>query len=328
MEAINKISMQESSEKKSNQYSIAFYNLENLFDTNNDPTILDDDFTQFSERKWNKKRFSKKIKKLGQVISQIGYNEISHPPVICGVAEVENSYVLDELIKSKYLKNKGYKYIHFDSPDERGIDTALLYREEYFTITDKKTIALHIVNELGIRDFTRDILHVRGILDHNPVHILVNHWPSRRAGVEETNYKRLAASFKNREIVTEILLNEPQAKIIIMGDFNDDPKSNSIRSLVANDFYNPMEILLTLEAGSLSYRGKWNLFDQIILSHNFLKPHSNPFQFIESKIFNPNNLREYKGRNKGIPFRTFAGRKYLGGYSDHFPVYSMFFIQN
>lgn len=314
------------SKTKLNHYTLAFYNLENLFDTKNDPQKLDDDFTAESDRKWNQKRFRKKIRNLGHVIHQIGYRDIFHPPVLVGVAEVENAFVLRELVNSEYLKNKAYDFVHIDSPDERGIDTALLYRKEYFKVVKKEAISLHIINEHGIRDYTRDILYINGILQNEQVHILVNHWPSRRAGAEETRPKRLAAAAKNKEIISTILEENALAKIIMMGDYNDDPKSESLQSLVGNDFYNPMELLHTKYSGSTSYRGSWNLFDQIIVSNNFLQQHGNTFRFKEAKIFDSESLKEFKGKNRGNPFRTFLGRRYNGGISDHFPVYGIFSV--
>ncbi len=307
-----------------NHYTIAFYNLENLFDTIDNPLTMDDDFTESSEKKWTDKRFRKKIKKLGHVISQIGYDAILHPPVLTGVAEVENQNVLDELVSSKFLNPKGYQYIHFDSPDERGIDTALLYRKDYFTVMYKEAFPLYINNQYGERDYTRDILYVKGQLENETVHVLVNHWPSRRAGTEETSFKRIAAAIKNREIISGIIEEDPMAKFIIMGDFNDDPKSESVKTLIQEDIYNPMELLHTKYSGSLNYKGNWNLFDQILLSNNFLQQHNNLFRFEEAKIFNPKHLQEFKGN----PFRTFVGKRYLGGLSDHFPVYGIFSMKN
>ncbi len=309
-------------------YSIGFYNLENLFDTKNDPNILDDDFTENSGRNWNKNRYDKKIRKLGKIIKKLGYEKVSHPPVIVGVAEVENYNVLSDLVASKHLKTRNYKFIHFDSPDERGIDTALLYREKHFTVLYNEAIPLYIKGKYGERDYTRDILYVKGELENNLIHLLVNHWPSRRSGKDETIYKRLAAASKNREIITDILAEEPDAKIIIMGDFNDNPFSKSIQRLKETNMYNPMDLLLTNEKGSQNYRGDWNLFDQIIITNNFLKAHNNSLQFVESNIFNPRELQEYSGKYKGNPYRTYIGDKYLGGLSDHFPVYEVFTINN
>jgi len=314
------------SEKRINQYTIAFYNLENLFDTKDDPKKLDNDFTEKAERNWNLRRFNKKVRNLGQVIQQIGFKDISHPPVLIGVAEIENAFVLRKLVDSEFLKNKKYDFVHFNSPDERGIDTALIYRKEFFKIIEKKAITVFLQDEYGKRDFTRDILYIKGLLENESVHVLINHWPSRRTGAEETSYKRVTAAKKNREVVASIIKEDPSAKIIIMGDFNDDPSSESVRKLVGFDLYNPMELLHTKYSGSTNYRGNWNLFDQIILSNNFLQQHGNSFRFNEAKIFNAKSLTEFKGRSKGNPFRTFLGRKYNGGISDHFPVYGTFSI--
>jgi len=310
-----------------NYFGIAFYNLENLFDTKDDPKTLDDDFTAGSKRNWNEKRFRKKLKKLGRVISQIGYDEIKHPPVFIGVAEIENRYVLEELVASEFLQQKNYGVAHIDSPDERGIDTALLYRKDYVTINTITAHTVYVENERGVRDFTRDIFHVDALLEGHSVHILVNHWPSRRKGAEETAGRRMAAAERAREVIFQINAEDPNAKIIVMGDFNDDPQSDSIKHLLGTDFYNPMEILLTREVGSAIYKGTWYLFDQIIISNNFMKQSGNSFRFEHAKVFNPRNLQEFEGKQKGNPFRTFLGRRYRGGLSDHFPVYSVFSIE-
>ena len=307
-------------------YTIGFYNVENLFDTEDDQNTLDDDFTEFSEKNWTEKRFRKKVRKLGKVISCIGYDEIQHPPVLLGVAEVENSDVLDELLASKFLRDKGYDYVHFDSPDERGIDTALLFRKKYFSVINKEAHTVYLVGEHGERDYTRDILYVYGTLEEQPLHILVNHWPSRRKGTRETSHKRITAAEKNLEIMQGIFKDDPNARIVVMGDFNDDPTSNSVKRLAAEQMYNPMELLLTHTKGTLNYKDSWHLFDQIIISHNFLRGYDNTFRFEEAKIFEPESIKEYKGKYKGMPFRTYVGKKHLGGYSDHFPVYALFSI--
>ena len=318
--------MPETPSDKINQYAIGFYNLENLFDTVDDPRSLDDDFTETSDKNWNEKRFRKKVKKLGQVISNMGYEEIKFPPVLLGVAEVENSDVLDALVGSKFLHKKEYGYVHFDSPDERGIDTALLYRKEYFSVIKQEAHTVYLTDERGMRDYTRDILYVYGELENQPLHILVNHWPSRRRGADETKHKRKEAADRNLEILSTIYAEDPHAKVVIMGDFNDDPHSESVKKLVNTEMYNPMEVLLTKYQGTLSYRDTWYLFDQIIISHNFLQGHNNPFRFKMAKIFDPAEIKEYKGKYKGLPFRTYSGKKHLGGYSDHFPVYTIFSI--
>ncbi|MAQ76624.1 MAG: endonuclease [Aquimarina sp.] len=307
--------------KNTDIYTIAFYNLENLFDTKDDPHTLDNDFLPHSDKKWNHHRYEKKLKKLGKAISKIGYKETGRLPVIIGVAETENEQVLKDLANTKHLIKHNYAVIHYESPDERGIDVGLLYDERYFKVNYSESIPLYVENELGVRDYTRDILLVRGLLNNEEIYLLVNHWPSRREGAEITEPKRIVAAQKNREIIDQILQDNPEAKILIMGDFNDDPTSNSIHHLVQQDFYNPMENLLTIYDGSLSHRGRWNLFDQIILSNNFHRFSRGSHNFMKADIFDHPDLKVYHGRYKGLPFRTYAGDDYKGGVSDHFPVY-------
>lgn len=310
-----------------NTHNIAFYNLENLFDLQDDPYTLDDDFTPKSEKKWNRKRYEKKLKKLGSVIAKIGQDELDQPPAVVGIAEVENKRVIRDLTDSKFLRKLGYRYVHFDAPDERGIDTALLYRDQYFEVIDSKTHAVIIKNPDGQRDYTRDILYVKGLLDGAPVHLLVNHWPSRRAGAELTSYKRVLAAKTCLSIIEQLREQEPSADILVMGDFNDNPDSESIQKhLTPADFYNPMEQLLTHTRGTSKYRDSWFLFDQILVSNSLRHKDKPGLQFEKAEIFDPLFLKEYSGRFKGNPFRTFVGTKHLGGFSDHFPVYAEFSI--
>ncbi|KAB8151188.1 endonuclease [Kordia sp. TARA_039_SRF] len=303
-------------------HTIAFYNLENLFDTEDDQHILDDDFLPNSDRNWTPKRYEKKIYKLSSAISSLGPEEAQNAPVILGVAEVENKKVLRDLIASKKLAEYEYDFVHYNSPDERGIDVGLLYQTEYFEVLESESIPILLYNEEGQRDFTRDTLYVKGLLNNEPIHIFVNHWSSRRDGADETAYKRIKAAETVREKINYIQLQEKDPHIIIMGDFNDDPTSESIRDyLMDTDLYNPMEKLLTLYSGSLNYKGEWNLFDQIIFTTNFFDYKKHTHSFASADIFDEYFLTQWKGRYKGNPFRTYAGRKYLGGYSDHFPVY-------
>ena len=308
--------------EETNLYTISFYNLENLFDTIDDPDRLDDEFLPDADRRWNRKRYRNKIYKLGTAISNIGFAISKKAPILVGIAEVENLTVIEDMINTRHLKNKDYGIVHYNSPDERGIDVALLYKKEFFEVLESRPILLQTPDESGVIDATRDILHVVGQLNGERIHVLVNHWPSRRDSAERTAYKRIAAAVKNREIIKEIRASEEEAKIIIMGDFNDDPYSESVKKyLVKDDFFNPMEILHTRYSGSLNYKRQWNLFDQIIFSNNFHQYKAGKHTFVSSRIFGEDFLKTYKGRFKGIPFRTYAGKKYLGGYSDHFPVY-------
>lgn len=304
--------------------TVAFYNVENLFHPDDDRKTLDDDFTPTGKRKWTLKRYRKKVKKLGAVISKLGMNRSKFPPIVVGLVEVESSRVIDDLINSSLLRKHKYNYVHHNSPDERGIDVALLYNDIAFDYVTSTTHAVLIEDEYGVRDYTRDILEVKGYLNGELTHILVNHWPSRRNGVQETEHKRITAAKKVREIVSNIRATESDPKIIIMGDFNDDPDCVSIQKyLVQNDFYNPMENLFDRDkSGSLTYEGKWNLFDQIIFSKNFLEKKKDSFSFYYAAIFNKKWMKIFKGKFKGMPFRTYIGRFYSGGYSDHFPVYA------
>jgi len=317
------MSKQEYIEKK-REYAIAFYNLENLFDTVDDPHTLDDDYTPKGFKRWKDGRYRSKVKKLAKAISRIGEDEGIHPPVLIGIAEVENDNVVEKLLKTKYLKEAPLDYVHFDSPDERGIDTGLIYNTAHFKVLDAETLPLLIENTNGDRDYTRDILYVHGTLNGEEIHVFVNHWPSRRDGADETKYKRIEAA---QTILRKIKsLNDHPSKlhIMVMGDFNDDPQSESIQVLMESGlFINPFNKLLSPDSGSANYKGKWSLFDQIILSHNFLNHEPGTHSFRKAEIFAPRFLKEWKGKYKGNPFRTFAGKKYIGGYSDHFPVYVM-----
>ena len=307
---------------KDKLYTIAFYNIENLFDTVDDENTNDDDFLPTSKKRWTTKRYENKLRKLGQVISQIGDENTNTPPVIVGLAEVENKRVVEDLINSKYLKSHNYDLVHYDSSDERGIDVALIYNTDVFEVTHSEPFAIYLENENGERDYTRDVLLVTGRLQGEQIHVIVNHWSSRREGEKESEPKRLAgADTVNR--ITEILkTNYTDPKIIVMGDFNDNPNNNSIRSIEeTSQLYNPFKTVLSNEKGSMNYDFEWNLFDQILISTNFFDPKSTSLDFNKADVFNSKFLTQYHGKYKGQPFRTYVGKHYKGGYSDHFPVY-------
>ncbi|MDT0620602.1 endonuclease [Croceitalea vernalis] len=309
-------------EKFSNRFTLAFYNLENYFDTTNDEHVLDDDFTPKGFKKWNDKKFYRKSHKLAKAIAHIGQGESNLPPVLLGIAEVENDGVIKKLLDTDELEDINYDYVHFDSPDERGIDTALIYHRDYFNVLEAETIPLIINSQNGNRDFTRDILYVKGELNGEEIHVFVNHWPSRRDGADQTAYKRIEAAKTILKKISSIQNEQNHLNLIVMGDFNDDPSSESIKTLMASGlFINPMEKLLSPHSGSANYKGEWSLFDQVILSHSFLNFEQGTHSFKKAKIFAPDFLKEWKGKYKGNPFRTYAGKKYIGGYSDHFPVY-------
>ncbi|MGG5485766.1 endonuclease/exonuclease/phosphatase family protein [Gaetbulibacter sp. PBL-D1] len=304
------------------QYTIAFYNIENLFDIHNDPFTNDDDFLPTSDKRWTQKKYDRKIYKIGSVISQIGTDENTTPPAIIGLAEVENKRVLKDLLASKDLQSINYDYVHYNSLDERGIDVALIYNKDVFTVNSSETFNVFITDEDGEIDFTRDVLLVSGMLGGEEIHIIVNHWPSRREGEEASSYKRVLAAQKNIEVVNRLKQENPNSKIIVMGDFNDNPNDDSVEELVAGaNLYNPMQNLRSIDKGSLNHDFNWNVFDQIMVSINFLETKPNTLKFSDANIFDSKFLTQYNGKYKGQPYRTFVGKKYKGGFSDHFPVF-------
>ncbi|WP_417213062.1 endonuclease [Bizionia sp.] len=312
----------EKSPRLPHTFTIAFYNTENLFDIYNDRSKHDRDYLPNSERRWTKKRYQNKLNKIGLAISKIGLAETGNLPSIIGLAEVENGKVIRDLLDTTHLKNSPYDYVHFNSKDERGMDVAFIYNTTKFTVTHSEIYAIQFERPEGGDDFTRDILLVTGMLQGETISVLVNHWSSRREGTQLSEVKRLQASEKVSEIIKDIQTKQADAKIIIMGDFNDDPHCKSITQLIENNnLFNPMNTLRSYNRGSLVHHRKWHLFDQIMFTMPFFESRANHLEFESANIFDADFLKEYKGRYRGTPFRTYAGEKHKGGYSDHFPVY-------
>lgn len=313
--------------------TIAFYNVENLFDFEDDPLTFDDDRTPNGKDHWTEEIYHAKLKNMAKVISEIGKEVTETTPAIIGLCEIENRRVLEDLVNQESLLNKDYGIIHFDSPDRRGIDVALLYRKTLFTPTQYKAHELIIYDndDSSKRVFTRDQLVVSGMFDGEKIHFIVNHWPSRRGGEERSRHKRIMAAKLNRQIIDSLFSENPYAKIITMGDFNDDPSNSSIKEfleakrkkedLKLKELYNPMEELSRKGLGTLAYRDQWNLFDQMIISTELVKKDYTSYRFYKAEIFNKEYLINSKGQYKGYPYRSFVGGGYTGGYSDHFPVY-------
>lgn len=312
-------------------YTIGFYNTENLFDTFNDPKKFDDDFTPKGRKKWTPKRFENKIGKLAKTISLIGRKESGFPPVILGLAEVENAYVIKELLKISHLKDFPYGFIHHDSLDERGIDVALIYNKKIFRVKHWEPIHPPVIVRGDVQDFTRDALYVKGKIKNTVLHIFTLHLPSQRNdNVNQPLRESIAQMLRTR--INNILSQDENANIIIMGDFNDNPDSETLKryfktkshklGLDSHSFYNPMEVLAKNGRFTNLHRKNWLLYDQMLFSENFLDKTEKP-ELIKTEIFNAYFLQEWKRKYKSQPFRTYVGRKYLGGYSDHFPVYSI-----
>ena len=309
---------------------IAFYNCENFYDTLNDPLSRDDEFTAKGERHYRSNIYFDKLDKIATVISKIGTDaSIKNPdgPAIMGLAEIENKNVLNDLIAHPLLRNRKYNFVHFDSKDERGVDVALLYNPKYFKVEACKPL---FVKMRGYY-YTRDILWVKGSLDGETIHIYVNHWPSRIGGQEQTESSRITAARVLKNHMDSILKADGSQKIVIMGDFNDDPIDKSISDILkakehADDvslfgLFNPFAGLFKKGIGSILNRDVWSLFDQIIVSYPWINKKQDGFFFYQSLIYNPAFLTENMGRYKGYPMRTWDGNTYRGGYSDHFPAY-------
>lgn len=325
-----------SAQKKEKTYTIrtiAFYNLENLFDTINDIN-KNDEASPMMELKTNRSKvYWDKIDKLGSVIAQIGYERSKNAPTLIGVAEAENRAVLEDLIASRDLKNKRYDIIHYESPDKRGIDVALLYQERYFKPVHHESFNPNIYRD-NKKVYTRDQLLVSGYLDDELIHVIVNHWPSRSGGEARTRPLREKAAYQNIKIIEKIKNTEPNAKILSMGDFNDDPINSSFKKVLNtkgkkkevtdNDLYNPFEEMYRRGFNTLGYRDNINLFDQIFFTASLLDKGEKDFstyKMFKAGIFNKRFLTGKKGRYKGYPFRSFSFGNYTGGYSDHYPVY-------
>ncbi len=322
-----------SQEKK--QYkvnTVAFYNVENLFDYEDDPLIFDEDYTPEGKNNWTKEIYEHKLSQLAKVISEIGADVTGTAPAIIGVSEVENRRVLEDLANQEQLVAQDYGIVHQESPDRRGIDVGLLYKKKLFTPINYQAheLVLYDAQDRSKRIYTRDQLLVSGILDGEMIHIIVNHWPSRYGGEERSRPNRLKAAELNKKITDSLFSLDPYAKIITMGDFNDDPTNHSIKEVLKTnndrdkmkikELHNPYEDMHKKGMGTLAYRDAWNLFDQIIISTELAKKDYSSYRLYKAGIFNKKYLQTPRGQYKGYPYRSYVNG-YTGGYSDHFPVY-------
>ena len=308
------------------QYRIVFYNAENFFDTRNDSLTADDEFTPGGGRHWNYPKYKSKLNNLYKTFIALGN---WNPPDMIGICEVENKQVLTDLVNNTPLSKCNYRIIHANSPDKRGIDVAVLYNSERVNILQSLYFG---VGKAGL--FTRDILYCKVRLGNDTCHFFFNHWPSRSAGQLETEPDRLAAASRLRSIVDSLFHECRESKIVIMGDFNDEPWDMSLsqRLQAKTDTRNThSDYLYNLSRapesgklkGTVKFRGEWTLFDQVIVSGSLLKSvkgvqvHPDDYHiFGESFLLEPDE--QYNGFK---PFRTYNGYKYQGGFSDHLPVY-------
>lgn len=305
-------------------YSVAFYNLENLFDTIHDSDKNDFEYLPTDAKKWNTEKYMAKLRNMSKVLSELSRDKVPDGPVVIGVSEVENRRVLDDLLKQPALAPTGYKVIHYEGPDKRGIDCALLYNPKQFVPLSHKLV-LSEPFEGDTVHLTRGFLIVNGTLAGDNVCFIVNHWPSRGA----TDPVRVHAARQVKVLADSLRRTNRKLKLIIMGDLNDDPMDRSLATLGAKkyqqevkkgDFYNPWwETLEDKGVGTLLYRGKWNLFDQIVLSSTLLNAKKG-LTYDHNEVFMREYLFQQDGNYKGSPLRTFGGKVWLNGYSDHLPT--------
>lgn len=297
--------------------TVGFYNVENLFDTVDDPRTEDAEFLPDGKNHWTDECYGIKLKNIAAVISAI-------KPGIMGLGEIENRKVLEDLVTQPGLVSLRYQVIHFDMNDARGIDVALIYQPAVFKPFFTRKIAIKDPEDTTFR--TRDILWVKGLFMGDTLHVAVNHWPSRLGGKDE---KRLLAAATLRHATDSVLAVNPEAKIVMMGDFNDDPNNRSIRKVLMGDengkstgFVNTAEPTFKKGFGTLGYNGVWNLFDQIIISAGLADRSGVDYREGSFGIFAPQWMQEPGGKYKGMPQRSFRGGKFNpSGFSDHYPAY-------
>lgn len=314
--------------------TVAFYNQENLFDTINDPKKFDERSPMMEIPATKRPEvYKKKLHNMSFVLSQIGRETTGTSPAVIGVCEVENKKVLEDLVNQASLIDQNYGVIHIPGPDERSIDVAFLYKKNLFRpiSSSAHSVVIYDDDNPKDRDYTRDQLLVVGMLDGEKIHFIVNHWPSRGGGQAASDYKRQAAAAVNKRIIDSLQNIDPYAKIITMGDLNDNPYNKSVKEILGakgekgnvklKGLYNPFESMHQKGLGTGAYRDGWDLFDQIIFSKPFLEQDYVSYRFYRAGIFNPNYLITPKGKYEGYPYRSFDNSGFSGGYSDHFPVY-------
>lgn len=313
-----------------NGLRIMFYNVENYFDIYDDSLKRDEEYTPKGTRYWSWNRFEEKKNNIAKVISAVGGFE---PVDIVGLCEIENRYVLEQLVKKSALQTQNFNIIHEESPDNRGIDVALLYRSEKFKPLLHQAMNISFPNDTTRK--TRNILYVKGlVLNSDTIHLFVNHWPSRWGGMLESEEGRITAAKRLRQKVDTLLMIDADANIVIMGDFNDEPDNASLKDFLkagekqlsnneSNDLVNLMFEKMHKE-GSHKFQDKWGILDMFIVSNNLFNDKNDKMKIknLKANIFKATFLLEtddtYLGQK---PFRTYVGFKFNGGFSDHLPIY-------
>ncbi len=322
------------------KYPIVFYNLENLFDTIKSPNVIDDDFTPKGSYAWNTPKYQKKIANIDEVFYKLASTARTFP-IIIGVSEIENRNVLEDIVSAPKIGKANYQIVHYDSPDARGIDVALLYRPDVFKYEGSKPLRVFISDSSNFK--TRDVLMTWGTIENEKFYFFVCHWPSRRGG--RSDLFRCAAAQTAKDAIDSVTKLDPSSNIILMGDLNDDPVDKSIYEVLgakgkidknarAGELFNPFYDMFKAGYGSLGYQDSWNIFDNIVVNSNLVnqskgkltlyKPDYNKYW---GNIFNQPFLTNQSGQYKNYPFRTYVGTNFQGGYSDHFPVF-IYIVKN
>lgn len=298
---------------------VGFYNFENLYDTVHQFNVNDEEFLPNSEKAYTAKRYAEKTKQLSRVLYQLGKLEDGNGFALLGVAEIENKYVLEKILTENAIKQYQYQFVHINSKDPRGIDVGLIYHPTFFKVLQYKNFSLSDSTHFTSYA-TRDILYVKGVLGQEKVHLLINHWPSRRGGSKEAIQNRIWAASWCKRIMDSINKEVLHAKWIVMGDFNDNPTDRSVQLL---GLYNPFLKQFKRGMGSLAFRDSWNLFDQLLINRTWFNA-KNSLTPYKSIIYKNKDMIETEGKYQGYPKRTWDGNEFRGGFSDHFPVALIF----
>lgn len=312
--------------QKGSRYAIGFYNLENLFDTCHDEGKNDYEYLAEGTFKWTPEKYTNKLHNMARVLSEMASDRVPEGCAAIGVAEVENAKCLADLCNEAPLKQRHIQYVHVEGPDQRGVDCGLLYNPQLFSIRDVALVPYIYKKPEDSLRATRGFLVVSGMLACEHVTIIVCHLPSRGA----TSYYREEGGRQLKAVKDSLLKEDPEQKLLIMGDMNDDPQDASMAECLGakreigevgeSDLYNPWLNVLASGEGTLSYRGAWNLFDQIILSSSLLRAEEGSLTYDSHEIFRRDYLIRQDGPYAGTPLRTHGGGQWLNGYSDHLPT--------
>lgn len=317
------------------RYVVAFYNVENVFDTINDPDVDDDEFLPNSVKRWDSQKYWKKMGNLDRVFYGIAASCKSYPTII-GVSEIENRNVLEDLVAQEKMSRANYQIVHYDSPERRGVDVALMYRPDQFKY--EGSYPIHVTFTGIPNTKTRDVLSVWGTIEGERFCFFVTHMPSRLGGQAASESRRIDVARIIRHAADSIMAERPDTKIVIMGDMNDDPIDKSlaeaiggkqkVKDITKGGMYNPFYDMYKAGFGTLAYGDAWNVFDNLIVNENLLNATTGSLKLYKSdenkfygNIFTRPFMLQQSGQYKNYPLRTFVGSSFQGGYSDHFPVY-------